>query len=104
METEFRFVHFPNPVKLTCWHIDIKEVITHLGKIVLIANWDKLSFTQVGDDLLIKADGIYTTFFDVDKNEFLAADCIDYIWAPKCLKSRWIQIVAMPEFNFEFRV
>ena len=38
-----------------------------------------LSFKQVGDDLLIKADGIHTTLLDVDKGEFLAADVIDYI-------------------------
>jgi len=40
---------------------------------------DHLSFRQVGDDLLITADGIHTTLLDVDKDEFLAADVIDYI-------------------------
>ena len=35
---------------------------------------------QVGDDLLLTADGIHTTLLDVDKGEFLAADVIDYIW------------------------
>ena len=38
-----------------------------------------LSFKQIGDDLLLTADGIYTTLLDVDKDEFLAADVIDYI-------------------------
>ena len=38
-----------------------------------------LSLKQVGDDLLITADGIHTILLDVDKDEFLAADCIDYI-------------------------
>ena len=38
-----------------------------------------LCFKQVGDDLLITADGIHTILLDVDKDEFLAADCIDYI-------------------------
>ena len=38
-----------------------------------------LSMTQVGDDLLLTADGIHTTLLDVDKGEFLAADVIDYI-------------------------
>ena len=38
-----------------------------------------LSMRQAGDDLLITAVGIHTTLLDVDKDEFLAADCIDYI-------------------------
>ncbi|WP_413351143.1 calcium-binding protein [Prochlorococcus sp. MIT 0707] len=38
-----------------------------------------LSFQQVGDNLLIKGIAIHTTLLDVDKDEFLAADCIDYI-------------------------
>ena len=39
----------------------------------------QLSWTQVGDDLLLTTDGIHTTLLDVDKDKFLAADCIDYI-------------------------
>tara|TARA_B100000029_G_scaffold225233_1_gene223047 strand:+ start:160 stop:270 length:111 start_codon:yes stop_codon:yes gene_type:complete len=35
--------------------------------------------TQVGDDLSLTADDIHTTLLDVDKDEFLAADVIDYI-------------------------
>ncbi|WP_413314595.1 MULTISPECIES: hypothetical protein [unclassified Prochlorococcus] len=38
-----------------------------------------LSFQQVGDNLLIKGIAIHTTLLDVDKDEFLAADCIDFI-------------------------
>ncbi|WP_236069635.1 calcium-binding protein [Prochlorococcus marinus] len=37
------------------------------------------SLRQAGDDLSIRADGIHTTLLDVDKDEFLAADVIDYI-------------------------
>ena len=39
----------------------------------------ELSLTQVGDDLLLRADGIHTTLLDVDKVEFFVADVIDYI-------------------------
>ncbi|KGG26604.1 MULTISPECIES: calcium-binding protein [unclassified Prochlorococcus] len=38
-----------------------------------------LSFRQVGDNLLIKGVAIHSTLLDVDKNNFLAADYIDYI-------------------------
>ena len=46
---------------------------------ISVADGDELSFKQVGDDLLITADGIHTTLKDVDKGEFLAADVIDFI-------------------------
>ena len=46
---------------------------------ISVGNGVELSMTQVGDDLLLIADGIHTTLLDVDKDEFLAADCIDYI-------------------------
>ena len=39
----------------------------------------ELSFTQVGDDLSIKADGIYITLLDIDFDVFLAADVINYL-------------------------
>ncbi len=39
----------------------------------------ELFLTQAGDDLLLTADGIHTTFLDIDKDEFLAADVIDFI-------------------------
>ena len=38
-----------------------------------------LSFKQVGESLLIKGVAIHTTLLDVEKDDFLAADCIDYI-------------------------
>ena len=39
----------------------------------------ELSFKQVGDDLLLTADGIHTTLLDVDKVEFFVADVVDFI-------------------------
>ena len=39
----------------------------------------ELSFKQVGDDLLLTADGIHTTLLDVDKHEVLATDGIEFI-------------------------
>ena len=39
----------------------------------------ELSLKQVGDDLLLTADGIRTTFLDVDKVEFFVADVVDFI-------------------------
>ena len=39
----------------------------------------ELSLTQVGDDLLLTADGIHTTLLDVDKDALLAADVVDFI-------------------------
>ena len=46
---------------------------------ISVADGVELSLTQVGDDLLITADGIHTTLKDVDKGEFLATDVIDFI-------------------------
>ncbi|WP_413314593.1 MULTISPECIES: calcium-binding protein [unclassified Prochlorococcus] len=46
---------------------------------VVVGEGVDLSFQQVGDNLLIKGIAIHTTLLDVDKDEFLAADCIDYI-------------------------
>ncbi len=46
---------------------------------ICVADGVELSLTQVGDDLLITADGIHTTLLDVDKGDFLADDVIDYI-------------------------
>ena len=39
----------------------------------------ELSFKQVGDGLFLTADGIHATLLDVDKEEFLAADVIEFI-------------------------
>ncbi|ABM78671.1 calcium-binding protein [Prochlorococcus marinus] len=35
--------------------------------------------TQVGDDLLLKGNGVHTTLLDVDRVEFFVADVIDFI-------------------------
>ena len=46
---------------------------------VVVGEGVDFSFKQVSDNLLIKRIAILTTLLDVDKDEFLAADCIDYI-------------------------
>ncbi|WP_413357822.1 calcium-binding protein [Prochlorococcus sp. MIT 1201] len=46
---------------------------------ISFADGVELSLTQVGDDLLLTADGIHTTLLDVDKVEFLAAHVVDFI-------------------------
>ncbi|KZR69750.1 hypothetical protein PMIT1303_00054 [Prochlorococcus sp. MIT 1303] len=39
----------------------------------------ELSFKQVGDHLLLTSDGIHARLLDVDKDESLAADVIEFI-------------------------
>ncbi|ABM76963.1 hypothetical protein [Prochlorococcus marinus] len=46
---------------------------------ISFSNGMELSFKQVGDGLLLTADGIHVTLLDVDKEEFLAADVIEFI-------------------------
>ncbi len=46
---------------------------------ISVADGVELFLTQVGDGLLLTGDGIHTSLLDVDKDEFLAADVIDYI-------------------------
>ncbi len=49
----------------------------------------ELSFKQVGDGLLLTADGIHITLLDVDKEEFLAADVIEFILVNQSLHLIW---------------